>query len=311
MAKRKNLFSSLSYFGNTVLTEMSTVSDKPVGNVIFGGALPIINKAVKKVSSKAEDILPNVGKSIKIYPEESNNLQKAIALPKILTLPKTLMDKGCSVKSDPWVKKCAILADLAYGKGRCKIPRDCSFITGLADDESGTKARIYSIGGGKTIVCAFPGSGLNGKDWVTNLITQPLGISGQYKKALEFANHIVDVHGCKVMFVGHSKGGGMAAYCAASLGLKAVIFNPAKLGDMTKLGINRPACRQAEIDAYVFWNDLVNIGQEAASYALNPLGVGLPGRYETHIVTDYFPEDISIGEWHGMEGILRYFGIKV
>lgn len=286
MGKRKNMFSSLGYVGSVVLGAAPSV-------------LPKIGGAIKKISSSAEEALPNVGKPIRL-PQTVTD-----------TLPKVLRSYGCSVKADPWVKKCALLADHCYGKRRGKMPGDCSCITGVNDEETGTKAKIYSIRGGKEIVCAFPGSGLDPRDWVANLVTQPMGISRQYKKALEIARSIVEVHGDKVLFVGHSKGGGMAAYCAASLGLKAVVFNPTLLSGMTKMQIDPSVSQHAETDAYVFWNDVVNMGQKAVTAILNYLHVDMPGRYDTHIVTDYFPEDISIGEWHGMEGILRYFGVRV
>lgn len=288
MAKLKNILSSLTDLSSEILIEPPTVS-----------VLPKIGEAIKNATTSAEEIIPNVGKSIKISPIIAK------------TLPAVFSSHGCSVKTDSWVKKCALLADHCYGKRRGKMPGDCRCIMEFADKDSGTKAKIYSICDGKIIVCAFPGSGLDLRDWETNLITQPLGISDQYKKALGFARSIVKIHGDKVMFVGHSKGGGIAMYCAASLGLKAVVFNPAQLGDMTKIHIDPAVCPHSEIDAYVFWNDLVNIGQKAVTRILHPFGVGLTGRYDTHIVTDYYPEDIRIGEWHGMEGILRYFGVHV
>lgn len=208
---------------------------------------------------------------------------------------------GCSVKYSSEIKNCAILSEHAYGNSKIQLPNYCKLIETLVDEKSGVSVSVYSVYDDE-IICAFPGSKKNKKDWETNLVTQPLGVSVQYDKALEFGRLIWKKYNNNVLFVGHSKGGGEAAYCAASLGARAIIFNPAWLSNLT---IDTSLVSQSKINSYVFWNDVLNMAQELLSFecpVLNPY-------INRYLITDYLPENINIGDFHGMKGILRYFNV--
>lgn len=221
-------------------------------------------------------------------------------------LPSDIIQVGYSVKFDAKIKTCAILAAHSYGNTLNILPNYCKYIETLSDNESGVDASVYRIYEDE-IICAFPGSKMNWKDWETNLISQPLGVSQQYDKALEFSKIVMKKYGKDVLFVGHSKGGGEAAYCAASLGAKAIIFNPAWLSNKTlsKLFLNSSLLEISNIQSYVFWNDVLNIGQEITNFACPILNKYV----HTFLICDYLPDKMNIGDWHGMKGVLRYFGI--
>ena len=175
---------------------------------------------------------------------------------------------GNLVRYDSEVRNCAILAYYCYGEAKCDLPPGCRLLEVISDSSSGVSAYVYELDG--CIVCAFPGSKTNWKDWGTNLLTQPLGISRQYRAAKDIAMRLIGRYGRNIKFVGHSKGGGEAAYCAISLGMKAIVFNPAWLSDNTLRGIPEDTAKNAHVEAYVFWNDLINAGQRILS-TLSPI----------------------------------------
>ena len=155
------------------------------------------------------------------------------------------------------------------------------------------RATIYSSN--DEIVCAFAGSSSNVKDWKNN-ITQVVGLSVQYDEALNYAKNVVDRYpGRKIVFVGHSKGGGEAAYCAYNLGMQAETFNPAALSLLTK--IKSDFKEEAQINAYVFSTDILNTLQAI-------FGTEADGNVE------YVPANAIEHGIHGILGILRYYKVK-
>lgn len=155
------------------------------------------------------------------------------------------------------------------------------------------RATLYS--NNDEIVCAFAGSSLNVKDWKNN-ITQVGGLSVQYDEALNYAKTVVDKYpGRKIVFVGHSKGGGEAAYCAYNLGMQAETFNPAALSLLTK--IKSDFNEEAQINAYVFSTDILNALQAI-------FGTEADGNVE------YVPANAIEHGIHGILGILRYYKVK-
>lgn len=141
-------------------------------------------------------------------------------------------------------------------------------------------------------------------------VSQLIGQSKQYENALLYAKKIMEQYDTEdVIFTGHSQGGGEAAYCAYSLGLKAVTFNPAGLSASTKIKLPPQNAECASIDAYIYMTDLLNIAQMISKlYAIaRELRIGPDGR--VHYL-GHFPSKLKMSQFHGMEGFLDYFEIK-
>ena len=209
------------------------------------------------------------------------------------------MEEGESVRYDTEVEMFARIAAHVYGDlsdsilpDGCEVINECSTINGLY-------AKSYVLDEG-ILVCAFAGT-RNSLDWENN-ITQLTGESIQYEEALEYACAVIEAcPDMPVVFVGHSQGGGEAAYCAFSLGANAVTFNPAGLSQST---IDQCDLKEiADVHTYVFAADVLNLLQESL------LDMYADGTI--HYISDYVPSELSIGEWHGMDGILRYFDVNI
>lgn len=206
--------------------------------------------------------------------------------------------EGESVRNDKEVEGYARIAAHVYGDLPDSIlPYGCEVINEYST-ESGLYAKSYILDEG-VLVCAFAGT-RNLVDWGNN-ITQLVGMSVQYEEALEYVCAVINAcpEGIPVVFVGHSQGGGEAAYCAFSLGATAVTFNPAGLSQSTI-----EQCELAEIadvQTYVFSSDVLNLIQESL--------LDIYANGTIHYISDYVPEAMSFAELHGMKGILKYFGV--
>ena len=222
-----------------------------------------------------------------------------------------LCSKGESAKKDKYIETCVRLAAHVYGSYSNNIlPTNCKILDEIDDKKTGLKAKFYALDS-KNAICAFAGT-RNLKDWANN-ITQAFGMSSQYDKALEYGKMLqTKFPNYTISFVGHSQGGGEAAYCALHLGAKAITFNPAGLSHFTTWKGKSQFTRYVEIHAYIFWNDVLNKLQDATEqfeeFTMLPTSLKADG--VVHYINDYEPLDLTPGEWHGMKGILRYFGIK-
>lgn len=183
------------------------------------------------------------------------------------------------------------------------MPNGWKELTILDDSETGLQSTLYKRIGSKDYIYAFAGT-QNLKDWQENG-KQIVGLSQQYKKALEYATKLYsDLDFDNLTFVGHSQGGGEAAFCAHVLGGKAITFNPAGMSIITKLISRTSKSNKADIDAYCYLTDTLSIVQELTS-VIPFLGLKADGRI--HLIYDKFPKEMSIGEFHGMKGFLSYF----
>ena len=230
-------------------------------------------------------------------------IDKSIALQRI---------KGESVKGNKEIEICARLAAHVYGLYSDKIlPQGCKVLDFVDDKKTGLKAKLYDLGNNNAI-CAFAGT-RNGKDWINNL-TQVIGLSTQYDRALEYGKSLqMRFPKFAITFVGHSQGGGEAAYCSLHIGAKAITFNPAGLSLFTVLKGKSEFSRYGNVHAYVFWNDILNKFQDATEelQEISSLPINLKADGNIHRVNDFEPESISLDEWHGIKGILRYFNISI
>ena len=291
-----------------------------------------IVKGGEKIGKKINEITDNEKKQKKAVEEEMDKIIDALRNGRQIELPgkqKLKVTKRVSIEKQPLAAQEALLVCtpssfvvlkgiLRFFDGRdlCgpmshrarKYSRFAAHSYGdLEDDvlpygfrlvdsittEENMKACTYVYG--NEVVCAFVGSGRNIKDWENN-ITQIIGMSAQYDEALVYAKYIVNRYPDKsIVFVGHSKGGGEAAYCAYCLGMQAETFNPAALSVLTKR--NAQYIDKAQINAYVFSTDILNAFQSL-------VGAEADGD------VNYVPANVLKHGAHGILGILKYYKIQ-
>lgn len=272
-----------------------------------------IDKVRQDVSDKSKTISKKISKSydntsqyITLTPEEQkhliSNCAKFFPSTRLLCILNAIRNTE-SCKHDKTLRNYALFASHVYRNNNSRLPNGWKELTILDDSETGLQSTLYKRIGSKDYIYAFAGT-QNLKDWQENG-KQIVGLSQQYKKALEYATKLYsDLDFDNLTFVGHSQGGGEAAFCAHVLGGKAITFNPAGMSIITKL-INRTSkSDKADIDAYCYLTDTLSIVQELTS-VIPFLGLKADGRI--HLIYDKFPKEMSIGEFHGMKGFLSYF----
>ncbi|MBP5688418.1 MAG: hypothetical protein J6X22_07240 [Muribaculaceae bacterium] len=171
----------------------------------------------------------------------------------------------------------------------------------LDDENCGLKAALYKKIRTAEYVYAFAGTrGRNIKDWKAN-VGQLSGFSDQYERAGEIACKLSHLLGTeKLTMVGHSKGGGQAAYCAIETGCRAITFNPAGLGVIKLISGKK---FDPEINAYIIVNDPLNLVQILAHFV------------HADITADgcvhYFnSKETPIHKGHGIDAFLRLGGLR-
>lgn len=204
-------------------------------------------------------------------------------------------------REDSRARKYVRFAAHAYGSYSTKILPAGYLPIESRKTKEGLKASLY--GNAEEIVCAFAGSETVA-DWKNNF-TQLAGASEQYEDALAYAKELRKrFPSKKLVFVGHSQGGGEAAYCAYNIGMQAETYNPAGLSIFTKYNSHSNVSAEAKINAYVFSTDILNFFQTT-------LGVGLgaiKADGDIHYILD---ANILEHGMHGMKGILKYFEIDL
>jgi len=136
----------------------------------------------------------------------------------------------------------------------------------------GLKSSLYEreAGEGKEYIYATAGTNpFDEKDWQNNLY-QVVGDSPQYDLALDIAGQLsarIGEAGGRLMFVGHSLGGGEATLNALATGHPAIVFNPAGLSVIT-MAKNHADQTQADklITNFITDNDVLNWMQDCASH---------------------------------------------
>ena len=169
----------------------------------------------------------------------------------------------------------------------------------LDDPKSGLQAMLYKLDEGKISRYVYAIAGTqNAKDWLTNL-GQVIGISDQHDRAAEAAEKLAKELGTEnLKMVGHSKGGGQAAYCAMRTGCNAITFNPAGLG---LYRYNLENWIEPRIDSFVMTTDPLNIFQLAAQ--LIAFDISADG--SVHYVRPTKDMPLDIENTHGMNAFLH------
>ncbi len=143
------------------------------------------------------------------------------------------------------------------------------------------------------------------KDWQNN-IEQLFGkSSNQYTTAIENAKVLYKKLGVSnLTFVGHSLGGGLAAASAYATGGRALTFNAAGVGDLTKIKEGSLTTRyksENSIEAYILRTDPLNIAQNSS--LLMP---DVNGR--RHYL---WPRDLpSTYNGHSIDSLFKCFGVS-
>ncbi|WP_044173783.1 RHS repeat domain-containing protein [Flectobacillus major] len=177
----------------------------------------------------------------------------------------------------------------------------------LNNSATGLKSQVYQrlkADGNLEYTYATAGTEANWKD-VGADVKQPLGFSNQYTNAADNAVAISNVLGdMELTFTGHSLGGGEAALNALVTDRKAITFNAAGVGDMTKMAEgNWKTLFKSEknINAYILLTDPLNNLQNKS-----PIMPDVNGR--RHYL---WPKDLpSTYNGHSMDNILKNFGIR-
>lgn len=260
----------------------------------------------KKTSKKISESYDNTSQYITLTPEEQkqliSNCAKFFPSTRLLCIINAIRNTE-SCKHDKTLRNYALFASHVYRNNNTRLPNGWKELTILDDSETGLQSTLYKRIDSKDYIYAFAGT-QNLKDWQENG-KQIVGLSQQYNKALEYATELYNnLDFDNLTFVGHSQGGGEAAFCAYVLGGKAITFNPAGMSIITKLLNRTTLSNKADIDAYCYLTDTLSIVQELTS-VIPFLGLKADGRI--HLIYDKFPKEMSIGEFHGMKGFLSYF----
>ena len=169
----------------------------------------------------------------------------------------------------------------------------------LDDDKSGLQAMLYKRDEENVSRYVYAIAGTrNAKDWLTNL-GQVVGFSDQHDRAAEAAEQLVKELGKEnLKMVGHSKGGGQAAYCSLRTGCDAITFNPAGLG---LYRFNLKDWIAPRIDSFVMTTDPLNIFQLAAQL----IAIDITADGSVHYVKPTEDMPVNIDTTHGMNAFLH------
>lgn len=175
----------------------------------------------------------------------------------------------------------------------------------LDDPKSSLEAMLYKNDDGNVPRYVYAISGTqDAKDWETN-ITSVIGISNQHDHAAEAAEQLAEQLGTKnLKIVGHSKGGGQAAYCAMRTGCDAITFNPAGLG-LYKYNLKQQT--NPRIDSFVMTTDPLNIFQLIAQL----IAIDITANGSVHYIKPIPDMPHNINYTHGMDAFLHILGLIV
>lgn len=152
----------------------------------------------------------------------------------------------------------------------------------LQEQQDGYIAALFSRSLESTTEYAYVFRGtigeLDEKDWVTNLVEQPLGISTQFSKSMDDAM----ILNCRfpnneLTFVGHSKAGGQAEAAAIATSRSALTLNSSGISEVTraeavllntvgKIMGEIPILSNPEVKNYVTLFDPLNIATGALQF---------------------------------------------
>ena len=179
-------------------------------------------------------------------------------------------------------------------------------------DETSLRSLVYErVVDGKVTEYVYATAGsVEGRDWAENA-KQPLGLSTQYENVANNAKTLSNaLSNTELNFVGHSLGGGEAAFNSLVtsndklIGRKAFTFNAAGVGDITKFSEGTwktPFKSESKIDAYILRTDPLNKLQNSS-----PIMPDVNGN--RHYL---WPKDLSsVFNGHSIDNIIKNFGVN-
>lgn len=165
----------------------------------------------------------------------------------------------------------------------------------------GMQSMIFERSTNSGIEYAYVYAGTNSWEDVVEDVTQIVGLTSQYSKAIENAKKLDELVGKEELtFVGHSLGGGEAAAASMATGRSAITFNPAALSPVTRLfnGISH----NGDIVNYISSTPSVlgmNITVDFITRIQNCIGLYAPGK-NIQIPIGYLPS-------HSIDAIVNFF----
>ncbi|MEX2213779.1 MAG: RHS repeat-associated core domain-containing protein [Phycisphaeraceae bacterium] len=132
------------------------------------------------------------------------------------------------------------------------------------DNETGFSAVLYRHMIRHDYVLSFRGTE-DGRDWDDNFMQALSGFAPQYDQAVSLAQKVhneVTKRGGKLIFTGHSLGGGLATMAAYATGDRAITFNAAGVGLFGKTGaLGHPPLSSPDIVAYFVQGEVLTEAQ--------------------------------------------------
>lgn len=157
--------------------------------------------------------------------------------------PIMFIDPDGREANTPTPKEAAIMAKHVYGDkikliGGWEVFKKKFDNIILNNSDNGFKSQIYerTVKGKTEYTYVTAGTDTDsGKDIFQDL-AQPIGFSGQYQLSVNNAKEISNQLGSsELTYVGHSLGGGEASLNSLATNRKAITFNAAGVGDITKM----------------------------------------------------------------------------
>ncbi|MFO0417442.1 MAG: hypothetical protein ACK5Y6_09155 [Pseudomonadota bacterium] len=183
----------------------------------------------------------------------------------------------------------------------------------LIDKKSGYFGALYYDSHERTFIYVNRGTN-DGPDWITDLKQAPGLQTDQYDGAIELAAKLSELMSYKsdrLVFVGHSLGGGLATAQSKATGLPALVFNPAGVNKGTlernEAGLDRPS----NIVSFVVKGEILTKLQAQANGAFGIFGDRLVPEASGQIVEldprkDFSPNPIKEAtERHRMLAVIE------
>lgn len=245
--KEADILDSLTITSSKIFNRPITASDTAV--------IPVSSSlnVVKILSMLVEDYLNDTFSNTHLSVYVKKQLKNRTAPPhkKVFGLIRSLVYEAALISKDVYH---FYNVDLVGGWRQSNLK-----ISGVVFcDETGLVSNLYertNKEGELEYIYAMAGTApLNFQDWKTDIM-QLVGKTAQYEHALQNARLISNkVKSSKLTFVGHSLGGGEAAYCAIKTGRDAITFNPAGIQGVSK--------GQKNIESYIDLDDPLNVVQD-------------------------------------------------
>lgn len=193
----------------------------------------------------------------------------------------------------PKVLELAKLSDDVYNDRTdgTTLPGNWRAVKTIYDEETNIRSRVYQKD--KKYVYAIAGTNC-WDDWLTNGQQYFFNKSPKFQKILGIANELVNQFS-NIEFVGHSQGGGAAAYCAFKLQKHAYTFNPLGV-DFKKTAKESSKYNPSMVEAYILQYDPLN------------MFLDFMGSNQADGIRNYISSKESIKTSHSIKTVIKEIG---